>query len=244
MQLEIPGHPVEWHRTIGSTMTRAAELANAGCASGTVVWADEQTAGQGRYGRVWHSEPGAGLYVSLVLRLPFPPETLPLVTLALGVAVAGAILQTSGLACDLRWPNDVLIRGKKCAGILTQLEGNAIIAGIGINVNHAAFPPELQPLATSLYLASGKQHSREQLLQHLLPSIDQHCGILLEEGREPILRMFSQSSSYVGGRRVAVELGSSVLHGVTAGLNDSGFLLLRSDDGRQHVILAGGVRPA
>src|ERR1700733_5025908 len=152
---QLRNHRIHWHSTIGSTMTEASRLAAAGCDSGTVVGAEEQTAGQGRYGRVWHSEPGSGLYVSIVLRHQFPPDTLPLVTLALGLAVSDAILKAADLACDLRWPNDVLLRSRKCAGILAQLEGPAIIAGIGINVNHAAFPDELAAIATSLRIASG-----------------------------------------------------------------------------------------
>ena len=98
-------------------MTLASELASAGAVSGTVVGAEEQTAGQGRHGRSWHSEAGSGLYVSIILRRRFTPTALPVVTLALGLAVREAILKTTELACDLRWPNDLLIQSKKCAGI-------------------------------------------------------------------------------------------------------------------------------
>src|SRR4029077_12787221 len=134
---------------------------------GTVAGAEEQTEGQGRLGRTWHSERDSGLYVSIVLRHLIPANTVPLVTLALGLAAAEAILKTTDLACDLRWPNDVLINGKKCAGILTQLEGPAVIAGIGVNVNHAKFPKELAELATSLRIAGGRTSPREQLLVDL-----------------------------------------------------------------------------
>jgi BirA family biotin operon repressor/biotin-[acetyl-CoA-carboxylase] ligase len=239
----LPGRSIEWHASIGSTMIEAARRAATGCAHGTVVGADEQTAGIGRYGRHWHSEAEAGIYLSIVLRLPFGIETLPLVTLALGLAVSEAIHKVTDLACDLRWPNDVLIGGKKCCGILTQLDRPAVIAGIGINVNHAAFPDEISQVATSLRIASGRTHSREHIIAELLPAIDNYCGILETQGRDPILRMFSQASSYVAGRRVTVDQGDCVLQGVTAGLNASGFLLLRDDRGKQHHIIAGGVRP-
>ena len=152
---------------IGSTMQMASELAAKGCPSGTVVGADEQTAGRGRYGRVWHSEPGSGLYVSEVLRLRLPPADLPAVTLTLGLAVAEAILNTTGIPCDLRWPNDVMVAGKKCAGILVQLQDDAVIAGIGVNVNQTVFPEELQPLATSLRIVSGREQSRDALFENL-----------------------------------------------------------------------------
>jgi BirA family transcriptional regulator, biotin operon repressor / biotin---[acetyl-CoA-carboxylase] ligase len=239
----LPGRRIDWHPSISSTMIEASRLSTAGCLHGTVVGADEQTAGVGRYGRHWHSEPDAGIYMSVVLRMPFTPETLPLVTLALGLAAAESIQKTTGIACDLRWPNDILIGGKKCCGILTQFEAPAVIAGIGINVNHPSFPGDIQGLATSLRLASGRTLSREPIIIDLLPAIDSHCGILEKEGREPILRMFSQASSYVAGRRVAVDQGNSTLEGVTDGLNSSGFLLLRDDQGKQHQIVAGGVRP-
>jgi BirA family biotin operon repressor/biotin-[acetyl-CoA-carboxylase] ligase len=224
-------------------MTEASRLAAAGCESGTIVGADEQTAGQGRYGRVWHSEPGAGLYVSIVLRNPFPADALPVVTLALGLATSEAILKATDVSCDLRWPNDVLIQSRKCAGILTQLEGSAIIAGIGINVNHAAFPDELTAIATSLRMATGREHSRERLLVELVSSVTNFCSLLEQQGREPILEMFSRASSFVYGRRVYVDQGDAMLQGTTAGLDPSGFLVLRGDDGKQNVIIAGGVRP-
>jgi BirA family transcriptional regulator, biotin operon repressor / biotin---[acetyl-CoA-carboxylase] ligase len=237
------GRRIEWHTTIGSTMAEASRLAAEGAPSGTVVGADEQTAGVGRRGRSWHSEPSTGLYISVILRLALDPAIMPVVTLALGLAVTEAILKATDLVCDLRWPNDVLIQSKKCAGILTQLESLAIIAGIGINVNHSRFPEELSGIATSLRIASGRAHSRERLLLELLPAIDRYCALLENDGRAPILEMFSRASSYVSGRRVFVDQDGSMLRGTTAGLADSGFLLLRGDDGRDHQIVAGGVRP-
>ncbi len=243
LRSQLPGRRIEWRDVIDSTMTEASRLAEAGAPSGTVVGAEEQTAGQGRHGRSWHSEPGAGLYVSVILRHQYPPATLPVVTLALGLAAREAILKAAGLACDLRWPNDVLIESKKCAGILTQLEGSAIIAGIGINVNHSQFPVELGGIATSLRIASGRVHSRERLLLELLASVDAYCDLLEMEGRGPVIEMFARASSYVTGRRVCVDQEGSTLLGTTAGLNDAGFLVLRGDDGHDSLIVAGGVRP-
>ena len=243
LRSSLPDRLIHWHLTIDSTMCEASRLAATGCPSGTIVCAEEQSAGQGRYGRPWHSESGSGLYVSIILRYRFGPSTLPLVTLALGLATSEAILRLTNLACDLRWPNDVLIQSRKCAGILTQLEGSAIIAGIGINVNHSEFPRELAEIAISLQLASHRTHSREQLLVELAASVDRFCALLEEEGREPILEMFSRASSFVHGRRVSVDQGHSRLQGITAGLNSSGFLILQGDDGTKNVILAGGVRP-
>ena len=233
----LAGHPVEWFETLDSTMTVATLLARENCAHGTIVGADEQTAGMGRHGHSWHSEKGTGLYMSMVLRLAKPA---PVITLALGIAVQEAIAEVTGLAPDLRWPNDVLLNGLKCAGILAQLEGDAIIAGIGINVSQTAFPPELD--ATSLLLA-GATVKGENVLVALINAIDRCCLTLEEHGPDAILRMFEASSSYAMGRRVRVDQAGGVLEGVTRGLDSSGFLIVRRDNGQDATILAGGVRP-
>ena len=235
---------IHWFPVVGSTMQVAADFASKGCPSGTAVAADEQTAGYGRYGRTWHSEAKSGLYVSVVLRLQIPAESLPVVTLALGLAATEAILSATGVPCDLRWPNDVMAAGKKCCGILVQLHEGAIIAGIGINVNQTIFPDELKSPATSLRIVSGVEQSRELLLERLLGSIDSFIRTLQVEGKDAILRMFSEASSYVRGRRVVVDQGSTSLEGTTDGLDASGFLFLRKTDGQRTLILAGGVRPA
>jgi len=221
----------EWFESVDSTMTVAAKLAREGCAHGTVVGADEQTAGVGRHGHMWHSPKGTGLYISIVLRFPRP---VPVVMLALGLAAREAIAEATGLAPDLRWPNDVLIDGRKCAGIIAQLDGDAVIAGIGINVSQTEFPPEFE--ATSLRLA-GATATREDILERLLNAVDRYVG----ETPEAILRMFEASSSYARGRRVRVE--QNAIEGVTRGLDPSGFLIVRQDDGRETTVLAGGVRP-
>ncbi len=216
---------------VDSTMTAAL-----GRPPGTVVVAEEQTAGQGRMGRSWHSPRGEGLYCSIVLAAPQPA---PVLTLALGLAAKEAIERTAPVACDLRWPNDVLLAERKVAGILVQLQEAAAIAGIGINVSQASFPPELAPHATSLRLATGTIYSRELLLANLLDAVETYTGLLAAEGAEPVLRLFSQASSYVSGRRVVVE-GTE---GVTDGLDPSGFLWLKTPRGRR-LIRAGNVRPA
>jgi BirA family biotin operon repressor/biotin-[acetyl-CoA-carboxylase] ligase len=240
---QLPGRQIFFFESITSTMHEAATLAAAGCPSGTAVVAEEQTAGQGRHGHSWHSEPGAGLYVSVVLRLPLPPDSLPVLTLALGLATAETIARATHLDPDLRWPNDVMLSDRKTAGILVQLVDSVAIAGLGVNVNHPAFPPEIAAEATSLRLASGRPHSREDLLICLLPTIDSFCRMLLEGGRHPILDQFARRSSYVHGKRVRVEQPCGIVTGTTAGLDPAGFLKLRADDGSESLILAGGVRP-
>jgi BirA family biotin operon repressor/biotin-[acetyl-CoA-carboxylase] ligase len=169
-------------------------------------------------------------------------ETLPALTMALALATADAIARTVGQSCDLRWPNDVLLKGKKCAGVLAQIRDDAIVTGIGINVNHALFPEELRDAATSLRLVSGRVESRGRLLADLLDAIDRFCTKLVDEGKEAILQAFSRRSSFVKGRRVIVDRGGLLVRGVTEGLDPSGFLILRSDNGTRTLIVTGGVR--
>jgi BirA family biotin operon repressor/biotin-[acetyl-CoA-carboxylase] ligase len=244
LRRRLPGRRLAHFERIDSTMHEAARLAAAGCAAGTAVLAEEQTAGQGRHGRAWYSEPGSGLYVSLVLRPPLAGDALPVLTLALGLAAAEAIARATGLRADLRWPNDVLIAGKKVAGILVQFAEGAAIAGIGMNVNHAAFPDELAAEAISLRIASGRTHSREDLLVELLRAVDGFSKMLVEAGKDPILELFGRCSSYARGKRVRVQQPGGVLEGRTAGLDPSGFLIVRKDDGTEELIVAGGVRAA
>jgi BirA family transcriptional regulator, biotin operon repressor / biotin---[acetyl-CoA-carboxylase] ligase len=239
----LPDRQLHWSPIADSTMHEAVRLAAAGASSGTVVGADEQTAGHGRFNRPWHSERDTGLYFSLILRLPLEPAALPVLTLALGCATVEAIQITTGINCDLRWPNDVLIADRKCAGILTQLHNGAIVAGIGINVNQSHFPPDVDAIATSLRLASGRENSRESLLVALLDDIDRHAATLVRQGPAAILDLFTQMSSYVSGRRVTVDVPDGAVTGTTAGLTEAGFLKLRLDNGAEQIIIAGGVRP-
>lgn len=240
---QLPGRRISFFESITSTMPEATMLAAEGCPSGTAVVAEEQTAGQGRHGHTWHSEPGAGLYVSVVLRMPLPADCIPVLTLALGIAVADTIALATDLQPDLRWPNDVMLGDRKTAGILVQLIGTVAIAGIGINVNHPWFPPEIAKEATSLRLATGRVQSREDLLIALLPTIDSVCTVLVEYDKWAILDIFAGRSSYVHGKRVRVEQPGGDLIGTTAGLDSNGFLRVRADDGSESLILAGGVRP-
>lgn len=218
----LPGRRIDWFETLDSTMIEARRDMQ----PGRIVGAEEQTAGMGRHGRKWISPAGAGLYISIVLAA----KPIPIVMLSLGLAVRQA------LGCgDIRWPNDVLLNGKKCAGVLAQLEGDTIIAGIGINVSQREFPDNLETPATSLLL-EGVTASREDLLVELIDAVDRYTRL----GSDEILRQFTSASSYVFGKRVRVESG---LEGMTCGLDPAGFLRVREDNGTETTILAGGVRP-
>jgi BirA family biotin operon repressor/biotin-[acetyl-CoA-carboxylase] ligase len=235
-----PTNDFRYFETIDSTMTEAARLAEAGLGQETVVIAEEQTSGLGRRGRSWISEAEVGIYCSVLLRLPLVPSQLPIASLLIGLATAEAIEKATNLACDLRWPNDILIRERKVAGILPQLVKDCIVAGIGINVNNAKFPAGLRTPATSLLLSSGRRQSREKLLVKLLESVDSFSELLAAKGPQAILRAFTAASTYVTDRRVIVE--ENGFRGTTAGLDQQGFLLLRSDEGQTSRISSGGIR--
>ena len=240
----LPEHRIEYFESTPSTQVVATKLAEAGVASGTTVVADEQTAGIGRHGHSWYSEAGGGLYLSMVLYPPIEPSTRPVLTLALGLAVAEAIGRVSGVTCDLRWPNDVMIHERKAAGILVQLAGNAAVAGIGVNVNQEEFPPEIAHLATSIRIATGQSYDRADLLIALLQSANGFSKMLNEAGKEAIFAAFVRASSYTKGKRVKVDMGDRQIEGITVGLDDFGFLRVLKADGKVETILAGGVRPA
>jgi BirA family biotin operon repressor/biotin-[acetyl-CoA-carboxylase] ligase len=241
--------------TAGSTNTLALDAAQAGAQSG--VWiADEQTAGRGRGGHGWYSQPGDGLYVSVLVTPSLPIALALLISLATGLAAKRAIFENTELEVDIRWPNDLLLNGKKCGGILVETAVSSAdtgaeamlryaVIGIGINLNHQSFPPELISLATSLRLEGGKSVSREGILVSLLCILDSEIRQLGDgDGTvyaEELLRRFTEASSWVWGKRVRVDEGGGYT-GLTAGLNNSGFLLVDSDDGTKRIVLSGGVR--
>jgi BirA family transcriptional regulator, biotin operon repressor / biotin---[acetyl-CoA-carboxylase] ligase len=243
IQRLCPQNQLHYFKTIGSTMTEAARVAGLAAPHGTFVLAEEQTAGVGRLGRSWQSPAELGIYCSIILRLLVAPSTLPIVNLLLGLATAEAIERSTHVACDLRWPNDVLIKERKVAGILAQLVDSCVVAGIGINVNQESFPSGLRTPATSLRLESGgKIQSRDEIVVNLIESVNAFCSMLRNKGAEWIVRAFTSASSYALDRRVLIEEDGKT--GVTVGLDENGFLLVRLDTGRIERIATGGVRPA
>lgn len=243
------GH-VQHFVSVGSTNALALEAAQAGARVGAWV-ADEQTAGRGRGGHGWHSAAGDGLYVSALIAAPLPMTMALWLSLATGLAARAAILEVTGVEVDIRWPNDLLLNGRKCGGILveTAVDGAMLryaVIGIGINVNHAAFPAELESLATSLRMESDGKVSREALLSALLRALDKEIALLVQEhrgeiARSGLLKRFAEASSWVRGKRVKVEEGGGYT-GLTNGLDERGFLLVDGDDGVVHTVLSGGVR--
>jgi BirA family transcriptional regulator, biotin operon repressor / biotin---[acetyl-CoA-carboxylase] ligase len=234
--------------TTDSTNTDALEAARAAAPDGSVYFADEQLAGRGRGDHAWLSAAGQGLYVSILLRPAIPAARLPLLPLAAGLAAANAIRETTGLTVDLRWPNDLLIGSRKVGGILVEskIETNLVayaVVGIGINVHQRGFPADLATPATSLDLESGKTISRQTLLMELLAAIEQESlGLLDPAAIETVPRRVQQASTWVAGRRVQVH-GPQACTGLTAGLDENGFLLIRTATGLV-TVSTGGLRAA
>ena len=230
-----------WLRSTTSTMKDAAALAARGEPHGTAVVAEEQTAGIGRHGHSWHSEFGGGLYLSIILRAALPPDTLPLLTMALGLATQRAVDEFADVSCDLRWPNDVMLNEKKLAGIMVQSVEGALIAGIGVNVNQTAFPDDLRRIATSLRLETGRQFQKEALQERVISETLSYTAMLADRGKSPILKQFEARSTYVSGKEVDVALNDHSITGVTAGLDENGYLRIQTAAGIE-TIIAGGVR--
>lgn len=234
----------------GSTNSDAMASARKGAPHGAVFFADEQRAGRGRGDHAWHSAAGEGLYVSVLMRPEISPAWLPLVPLAAGLAAAGAIRAATGLEIDLRWPNDLLLGPRKTGGILVeaQSESNAVafvVVGMGINVHQRAFQPGLATPATSLDLelghVFGQRTNRQALLVGLLKSLEREAlGLLDPNVRATIPARVEAGSSWVRGRRVEVH-GPQRYSGTTEGLDEHGFLLVRTELGLVQV-QTGGIR--
>ncbi len=232
-----------------STNSDALAAARGGAPHGSVFFADEQTAGRGRGGHQWLSSAGDGLYVSVILRLNISADRLMLLPLAVGMAAAQAIDEVTGLAVDIRWPNDLLIGPLKAGGILVETRKDskdlphAVVAGIGINVHQKAFPADLATPATSLDVAMGRCVSRQELLVSLLHALDREASAVVDPKlAEEIPARVEASSSWVRGRRVEVH-GPQACMGTTAGLDANGFLRVATGSGIA-TIQTGGIREA
>jgi len=230
---------------VDSTNSVAMRLGEAGELHGAVVLAEEQTAGRGRSGRSWVSEKSAGISCSILLRPPISPAQAPLLTLVAGLAARDAAAEELDALPDIRWPNDLLVHGRKFCGILTEMRAEPdriyyAVVGIGMNVNQTKMPAELGDLATSLRIDTGKVHSRLELLIRLLRHLDRYYNQFLAEGSGPILRRFSEVSSYFRGKRVRITTAAETFTGSTAGLESSGVLRVQRDDGRGLELIHSG----
>jgi BirA family biotin operon repressor/biotin-[acetyl-CoA-carboxylase] ligase len=229
-----------------STNRVAMELGHAGEPEGAVILAEEQTAGRGRAGRVWQSERGAGLYVTLLLRPRLAPVQAPLLTMLAGISVHSAIQAQGGLAAELKWPNDILLNGRKIGGILTEMHAEPsqvrfVIVGIGVNVNQEKFSGELGATATSLRKETGRLQSRLELLVKLLKQFESDYNCFLREGPGYVVKRFELASDFANGKRVSVSTGTETYLATTAGLSTDGLLIVKRENGTMTTVLAGDV---
>lgn len=235
------------HET-GSTNAVAFRMAEEGAPEGTTVIADSQTGGKGRLGRVWASPPGVNLYCSIILRPPIQPMAASQLTFLSVVALARTIEQLTPLTPRIKWPNDILIAGKKVAGLLNEMSAetdkvNFVVLGIGVNLNMTSdqFPADLRHPATSLFLESGVRVRRTDFVRCLLQELDGIYGTFRREGYGPVRSEWLQRSR-LAGERVTVSDGGRVTAGRVVGIDEYGAMLLEADDGTTVQVLAGDVR--
>jgi BirA family biotin operon repressor/biotin-[acetyl-CoA-carboxylase] ligase len=234
--------------TIDSTNTYALEQARAGAAHGSYYLADEQTAGRGRSDHQWHSNAGQGLYLSVLVRPEVATADLVRLPLLAGLAAHRAIREVTALDVDLRWPNDLLIGERKVGGILVEAQteagqATAAVIGIGINLHQQRFPGGLATEPTSLDLETGRTTSRQQLLIALLIALHEElAAVHSQSARFAIPSRIAAISTWVEGRRVDVH-GPQPCTGVTAGLDERGFLRVRTANGLV-TVTTGGIRAA
>lgn len=231
----------------GSTNSDAMAAARAGAPHGSVWLADEQTAGRGRGDHHWHSAAGEGLYASTLLRPQIPAERFGLLPLVAGLAAAQAIRNVAAVAVDLRWPNDLLIGSRKTGGILVESGGSPqqkfVVVGIGINVHQREFSPELDTPVTSLDIETISSICRQTLLIGLLRSLEAEMTALADaDSAGQIPARVEQASSWLRGRSVRVH-GPQACVGLTAGLDQNGFLLVQTAAGLV-TVQTGGIRAA
>ncbi|MEZ5425801.1 MAG: biotin--[acetyl-CoA-carboxylase] ligase [Pyrinomonadaceae bacterium] len=232
--------------SIGSTNTEALDQARRGAEEGLCIVAEQQTEGRGRFGRTWVSQPGAGLYFSIVLRPAIKPTFFPLLTLMSAVAVFDLLREDFGLDPDIKWVNDILIREKKICGILAEttdgLKGNAVIIGVGLNLRQTNFPRELADSATSIEELTGEIPDREKVLEFLTRHLSGvYSSLQGENGPETIRRQWCARSSYSRGKPVRVSLGEEIFTGITCGIEENGALRVKNKNGLIRIVQAGDV---
>jgi BirA family transcriptional regulator, biotin operon repressor / biotin---[acetyl-CoA-carboxylase] ligase len=243
----VVGREVQVFQETTSTNDVAARLARGGAAEGAVVFAESQTKGRGRLGRTWISPAGKGLWFTVLLRPDIPPQETTQLTVAAATALARAVTQQTGLVPDIKWPNDILIRGRKIAGILTEMSAELdkvqeVLLGIGMNVNHESgdFPDALRKTATSLRIETGQKINRAELAVAILRELDRDY-LMVVEGRFQRLAEQWEERCTTLGCQVAIRLGDRVIRGRAESLDDDGALLVRGTHGHLERIVGGDV---
>ena len=239
------GNKLHYHRVATSTNLLAKALAGEGAPEGSIVVADSQSAGRGRMGRTWVSPPDLNLYFSLILRPAVPSIRVPQLTLLVAVAIHRALQALSPeLEPMIKWPNDILVNGKKLCGVLCEMQSEPdlthfVVVGIGINVNQHEMPAELEKIATSLLLESGKQCSRPELLATVLNQFEPLYNEWLLQNDLGFILPYLEKYSMLQSKRVTIDQRNQHVNGIVTGIAPGGELQLQNDDGAIILISSG-----
>lgn len=242
----ILGQEVVYYQETDSTNTRAKYLAEEGAGEGTLIVAESQRTGKGRRGKSWSSPPGASVYMSLVLRPDITPVQASMLTLVTALGVSEGIRSLAGVTPQIKWPNDLVLDGKKLCGILTEMSTELeiihyVVVGIGINVNTEKFPPELTATATSLWLETGRRLSRASLIGAVVGSLEQYYTKFLSVKDLSILKEDYESRLANAERPVTVLDPAGAYRGICRGIDRQGALLVEREDGTLCRVLSGEV---
>jgi BirA family biotin operon repressor/biotin-[acetyl-CoA-carboxylase] ligase len=244
-QARVIGRDIRVFEETTSTNDVIEKLARDGVKEGVVVFAESQTKGRGRLGRKWMSPTHKGLWFSVLLRPALSPQETTQLTVASATALRRAIKTVTDLTADIKWPNDLLIGGKKVVGILTEMSAEMdrvrhVILGIGVDVNQQEFPPELSKLATSLKIEAGEEIDRAELAKEMLRELDLDYA-RIGEGKFSAVADEWEAGCATLGRNVSVQMGSRLISGRAESLDDHGALLVRTEHGHLERIIGGDV---
>jgi BirA family biotin operon repressor/biotin-[acetyl-CoA-carboxylase] ligase len=246
LRAECIGREIITYDSVDSTNDTARRLVDESVSDkeGMVILADSQTQGKGRLGRTWYSEENVGIYLSIFLKPALPPEQIAQITLVAGVALVKAINEFSRARTFLKWPNDIILNGKKVGGILTEhcqdADHSGVILGIGINVNHARFPVPLQHIATSMAMENGEIFERLPLITFLLNHLDQEYLSFLNKGISPTVDQWNLNSDMFG-KHISLARGSQTFLGTAMKLDRGGQLVILIDNGEEIAFDSGEV---
>ncbi|MEH6941582.1 biotin--[acetyl-CoA-carboxylase] ligase [Bacillus sp. JJ722] len=247
LKSKILGQQIYYYDSLDSTQKVANELANSTGVEGTIVVADEQTSGRGRLARQWHSAKGTGIWMSIILKPNIPIHQAPKLTLITAVAVVQGIKEITGITAQIKWPNDILLNGKKICGILTEMQAEAdgihsVVIGVGINVNQLVedFSPEIREIATSLLIEGGKTLLREEVICSVLTKLEDLYQNFQRDGFTSIKQLW-ESYAINMGKRITATTPQGRLTGIALGITDDGVLLLKDSKNEVHSIYSADI---
>ncbi|MBP2241351.1 BirA family biotin operon repressor/biotin-[acetyl-CoA-carboxylase] ligase [Cytobacillus eiseniae] len=247
LKADFIGRHIHYEESVESTQKIAQRLVLEEAPEGTIVIAEEQLAGKGRMGRKWHSPKYSGIWMSVILRPNLPPAKAPQLTLITAVAIVQAIEELTNVTPQIKWPNDILLNGKKLTGILTEMQADAdriisVIIGIGINVNQQRedYPEELESIATSLSIELGKKLERAELIKEVLYKLEKLYLLYLDKGFYPI-KLLWESYAISIGKNITARMLTGSITGKAKGITEDGVLIIEDDLGELHHVYSADI---